>query len=672
MQSLQAYDVENRRVSPKGRVLWEVEAKCSRFWLAEAGDNVHRDIIRRMEPALAKCEHWRADIHTAEALQEYQQYVKDAFLESIGGLPDLDTPLNPKVVSVQEVHGFILEKIILEPRTNNYMTCNLYRPLRQDGPVPGVVFPIGHTDEGKAFGEYQQVAQMLVYAGFAVLLYDPLGEGERFEHYEPSIGLQPIQGCSGEHDMMDWKCKTMGISLARYFVQEGIRAIEYLAGRPEVDGSRIAVTGHSGGGTQTSMLMAAAADKLAAAAPCSYTSDFKAMVEYGKDPDNEMIWPGIMAAGVDYADIVAVMAPKPVLLLTNRYDFFPREGTDRTLEKVRKLWGQISADNVPEIARTYTGHSYTAELGEAVCRFFAKYLMGKEIDFSGFTYRPFSPEELWCTASGQILLEYPKMRTLQQELTDMAEALAAKRALAEPGLRKKTALEWLQKTVVGDRTAVTPNTRVIESGICAHYLYRDLCWKAEEGYFGHGVLLRDMRFADVPLPTVIAVWPQGITRIEAHANWIHRTCAKGKQVFVIDLPASGSLLPHLLSNSNMNIGWCTQYTLQAFLLDLKDSLMAIRVFHTMQALQVLGELPVPQHSEVSFYGEDEFARYAQLAAFLTKTPVAVNGGYQTYMEIVTEKYHDQTHTVDWMLPGVLQYLDMDEVEIYLQEDGLLL
>ncbi len=672
MQSLQAYDVEHNRVTPRGRVLWEVEAKCSRFSLAESGNNIHQDILRRVLPALEKCEKWRGEIHSPEALAEYQKYVKAAFLESIGGLPALDTPLHPRVCAVETFLGFVLEKIILEPRPGNYMTCNLYRPLVQDGPAPGVVFPIGHTDEGKAFKEYQRVAQMLVYAGFVVLLYDPLGEGERFEHYEASIDLQPIQGCSGEHDMMDWKCKTMGLSLARYFVQEGIRATRYLAGRPEVDAARIAVTGHSGGGTQTSMLMAAASDLLAAAAPCSYTSDMRAMAEYGKDPDNEMIWPGIIAAGVDYADMISVMAPKPVLLLTNRYDFFPWEGTDRTLKKIEKLWQQVGADNVPEIARTHTGHSYTPSLGEAVTIFFAKHLMGKDVDMSGFTFHPLTEAQLRCTTSGQILKEFPGMRTLHEELQEELSALQAFLSAKDDATRRKEAFTWLERTVRYDRQAVEPHTRVIESGICAHYLYRDLAWKAEEGYFGHGVLLRDMRHGDEPLPTVIAVWPQGLHRIEAHANWIHRTCAKGNQVFIIDLPASGSLLPHLISNSNMNIGWCTQYTLQAYLLDYGDSLMAIRCYHTMQALKVLKDLPVPWHEQVSFYGEDEFARYTKVAAFLTGTTVAMGGGYQDYAEIVEEKYHDQTHTVDWMLPGILKYMDMDDLDRWLLEDGLLM
>ena len=89
---------------------------------------------------------------------------------------------------------------------------------------------IGHTDQGKADPEYQYVAQLLAFAGFVVLVLDPLGEGERFEHDETALDLQPIQGCSGEHDLLDWKCKLLGISLARYLTFDDFPSDRHTAG----------------------------------------------------------------------------------------------------------------------------------------------------------------------------------------------------------------------------------------------------------------------------------------------------------------------------------------------------------------------------------------------------------------------------------------------------------
>lgn len=129
--------------------------------------------------------------------------------------------------------GFVLEIILLQPRLGAWATANMYLPA----------------------------------------------QGERFEHYEAEMGFQPIQGCSGEHDLLDWKAKLLGWSLARYFVHDGICSLDYLASRTDIDDSCIGLTGHSGGGTQACMLMLAAGDRLACAAPCAYVTDAQAMVE---------------------------------------------------------------------------------------------------------------------------------------------------------------------------------------------------------------------------------------------------------------------------------------------------------------------------------------------------------------------------------------------------------
>ena len=663
---------ENGRLIPRGRVLWEIEARCRRLGLSEVANNMHRDLIRRGLPMLKKCEDWRQRIHNTDELREYQKYVRETFINAIGGLPSFDTPLNPQVRRVQEIDGFILENVIFESRPHTYVTCNLYRPLQQDGPVPGVMIPLGHTDEGKAFDEYQRVAQMLVKAGFVVLTMDPVGEGERFEHFEPEIDFEPIQGCSGEHDLLDWKCKLMGESLARYFVHDGMRAIEYLASRSEVDAARVAVTGHSGGGTQTSMLMCAAADRIAAAAPCSYTTDLEAMIDDGKDPDNEMMWPGVIAAGIDYADIIAGMAPKPVLLLTNRYDFFPREGADRTLSRIQQLWQQVGADNEPQIARTYTGHAYTQSLAEAVTHFLAQHLMGHDVDVTGFEYHRLEPSVLNCTASGQVVLEFPDLCTVQDELNKKLAELNRRKAALPPAERKEQAKRWLKETLERGHEAVEPHVRVYDEGVCAHYIYRVVVWRAQKGYFNQGVLLRDMRKGDKPLPTVIAIWPNGTHAIERHSNWIHRQCAAGRQVLIVDVAAVGSAEPNKTANSNMYIGWSTLFTLQSYFIEMGDSIAGLRIYQLMQALRVVPDLPMEQDPHFSFYGEDDFAFYAKAAGWLTGTPVEEGGSYQTFAEIVTEKYHDQTHTMDWELPGVLQYLDMEDINGYLREDGLMI
>ena len=86
---------------------------------------------------------------------------------------------------------------------------------------------------------------------------------------------------------------------------------------------------------------------------------------------------------------------------------------------------------------------------------------------------------------------------------------------------------------------------------------------------------------------------------------------------------------------------------------------------------MVGVLPLEDSGEYAYYGEGEFARYAKIAALLTKKPAKTAGLYQGYGEIVLEKYHDQTHTVDWVLPGILRHLDMEDIDRCLREESLL-
>ena len=659
-----------KELSPRGRTLRELELNLSQIGLAESRSLLREDIFRRAFPCLENGDR-RRDTVTAESLGEYQKFVRDSFLESIGGLPDSTAPLNARTVRTHDMGGFILENVIFESRPHSYVTANLYRPKNLSGKVPAVLVPLGHTDEGKAFDEYQRVAQMLVYAGFIALTFDPIGEGERFEHYEKEIAFEPIQGCSGEHDLLDWKCKLTGESLIKYFVHDGMRAIEYLLSRPDV--SEVAVTGHSGGGTQTSALMTAASHLLSAAAPCSYTTDKRAMYETAKDPDNEMIWQGLAAKGIDYADIMAGMAPKPVMILSNSYDFFPREGTERTFEKIKRLWANVGAETAPELVRVDSAHSFTEELAKAVTRFFSKNLLGHDADLTGFEYRRLEPDILNCTQTGQIVEEFSDLVTTHDLLVKREKELKNAR-LAQPyEIRRENAVKWLREKVYRGRKPQSVNVRVDDEGVMAHYIYRRLVWKPEEGYFENGVLIKDMRHGDdTPLPTVIALWEDGTEAIERHSLWLHRQCAAGRQVLIVDLVGTGSCAPNRLSGQFMDIGWSTNYILNAELMDLGDCYAALRTYHAVSALGVVPDLPLPYDGTIIFYGEGEYARYAKIAALLTGTAVIDNRDYQTYGEIVREKYHDQTHTSDWIFPGILEFTDMDEIDVYLKDNNLLM
>ena len=639
---------------PNARTLWEIQEKALHP-PAETAGNLYTEIRARAKEALERGAERRAAVRDEETLKAYQRETRGLFFDCIGGLPVPGTA--PARVVEKQVHGFFtLEKVLLEPREGNYATAAVYAPLGKAGPRPAVLLLIGHTDAGKADPEYQYVAQLLAFAGFVVLALDPFGEGERFEHYESGVDLQPIQGCSGEHDLMDWKCKLLGVSLARYFIGDALAALDYLCARPDVDEKRVGLTGHSGGGTQVCMMMLAAGERFACAAPCTYVTDTQAMLENGVDPDNEMIWPGSIEKGIDYVDLLAGIAPKPLMILAAENDFFPLEGTKCTLQEARALWRAVGGE-APEMTAAPHAHAYSPALAMAAARFFLRHLSQEEPDLSSFVFAALPPEALRCTPDGMLLKAFPGMRTLQDELNGLLAELAPKRE-SDPET-------WLGEAV----GAADPSPpRVYGEGICGHYAWRAVLWRVNGGHWNNGVFLRDMRQGDRKLPTVIALWPEGLARLAEHSNWIHRACQNGWQVLVMDAAAEGSLLPGSLGSSSLYIGWGTMYKLSAYLIQLGDSLCALRVRDVLAAWEMARRWP--ETEKVCLYAQGEMSRYAELASLLGGIPCHTDGTYQPYEAIVTEKYHDQTHTHAWIIPGILRHTDTKTVRERLLLRGL--
>ncbi len=629
------------------------------FGYAYAGSQLKDHIYERSRRAFAAGDAQRDAITTANALRQRQDYVRRTIIASVGGLPPADTPLNARVTGTVEGDGFRIENIIFESQPHHYVTANLYLPTtRPDARTGAVLFLSGHHNAARLHPEYQHVCQTLARAGLIVLAQDPVGQGERLSYFDPADGKNPVGIGTRDHDYAGAQCRFIGDALAGYMLHDAMRGIDYLRARPEVDPARIGVTGNSGGGTQTSLLMLAD-PRIAAAAPATFIMSRDSYQRTGQPQDAEQIWPGFTGAGLDHEDILLAMAPKPVAVLAVKSDFFPIEGTRRTVERSRRLWEISRASAALELVEDDSTHSYTPTLAKAAARFFARHLLGRDVDFTGFVAKAFPLERLQCTKSGQVRGDFPDAEfVFEANLARFRAADAARAALA-PAIRATRAREWLRAEVLRDRAANPLNPRRIERGrTVGNYSVDIAFWWPQPDLANLGMLIRPRDRAAALRPVTIAIWEDGTAALSGHAAWIEAECAAGRAVFVVNLSGMGPLKPDPINHGSLLEFYGTWHKFADDLQWLGDSMVALRSAEALRAIEVLAEWPELKRDDVRYYAEDRVGVHAHLAAMIagSSVPCVWARGFR-FSDLVRTRSYDATNVKTYTLPNALAYFD---------------
>ncbi|MFC5401332.1 alpha/beta hydrolase family protein [Cohnella soli] len=636
-------------------------------------DQLKQLVFTRSMAAFDAGDHARDNVHSRQQLEERNKRMREALLQSLGGLPSNDAPLQPHVTGVVQCNGYRIEKIIFQSRPDTYVTSNLYIPEGISSPRGAVLFLCGHFDTAKHADEYQTVCQYLVSAGLVVFAIDPIGQGERLSYYEPSLGKAIVEGGCPEHDHAGTQCWLVGDSLARYFVHDAMRAVDYLCTRSEVDPAKIGVTGNSGGGMQSSLMMICD-PRIAAAAPATFIMNRRSYIGAGQAQDAEQIWPGLSAAGFDHEDILMAMVPRPVLILAASYDFFPIEGTRSTVERTRRFWemhhkgDHLSYFEEPEV------HKYSIAMAKQAAAFFAKHLLTEApgpLKISS-EIEPLDPSLLWCTQSGQVREDYALARAVYEENVDRLDGFESTRAGLSGPERKEKALIWLKGKVHAWRKPCSLNPRVVQRGQLDELTVHTVAWWSQEGLLNHGLMFRDCSYMDHKLPLTIAVWEEGTRKIGGHFSWIRETCSTGRAVMVLDVTGVGALSPNAVNGGDLKGLFGTFYKLTTDLFWLDDSLAALRTYDVLRALDLAEILPDMVIHDLTIYAKGRYSLFAQLATVLDERvkQLKVEDGMESVASLVKSRDFDKYDVAGLILPGMLQYFDLPDLAEWSKERGL--
>jgi cephalosporin-C deacetylase-like acetyl esterase len=277
----------------------------------------------------------------------------------------------------------------------------LYVPEGLKGKAPAILNVIGHNQDAFRMELYQLINYNLVKKGIIVFAIDPPGQGEHVQYFDPAINFSSIGYSVIEHCYFGNQLFLSGVSPARYFIWDGIRAIDYLVSRNDVDPGRIGVTGWSGGGTVTSFI-SAFDERVKVSVPCSWATTNKRLLETKGIQDTENSFVHGLAKGITFEDLLEVRAPKPTLLAFNsRDEYLTIQGAYEAYAEAKKAYKTLVNEDNLQMVEDDTKHWMTPKIRSAIYGFFIKHFnipgdaSEQEVDL-------LSAADLTVTSTGQI------------------------------------------------------------------------------------------------------------------------------------------------------------------------------------------------------------------------------------------------------------------------------
>ncbi len=376
------------------------------YWLlySDASNSLYQHLTGQGYDLLEKRAESLKNLRTLNDWQARQTEVRNTLWNIIGPFPD-KTPLNARITGTVKKNGYRIENVIYESLPGFYVTASLFIPDKIKKPAPGILFCSGHSTGVYRLKNYQTPLLNLVSKGFVVLAIDPIGQGERLQYFDPAKGASVIGSSTSEHSYPSVQVFLLGKSVARYFLWDGIRGIDYLVSRKEVDSKRIGVHGLSGGGTQTAYI-SALDERVVASAPAGYITSYRRLMESIGVQDGEQNFYHELTQGIDHADFIVARAPKPTLIMATISDFFSIQGSRETYSGLKTVFSVFDKPDNIEITEDDGGHGYTRKNREAMYAFFQKHLqlpgspVEEEVDYP-------TAEELQKTQTGQLSTSIP-------------------------------------------------------------------------------------------------------------------------------------------------------------------------------------------------------------------------------------------------------------------------
>jgi cephalosporin-C deacetylase-like acetyl esterase len=620
--------------------------KLLRAELADPGPAMLPNYLAGRLNALAA--KWRAEVdglRTADRARERNRFVRTKERELLGGFPSR-TPLNSRVVKTTERDGYRIENVMYQSRPDFWITANLYVPTRGAGPYPGVLSPCGHYDPGRFYPDYQLAYRTMVENGFVVLAFDPIGQGERRHFWNPATNtaeelgrMGRASGATTEHSLSGHFLELIGENVNEYFVWDGMRGVDYLLTRTEVDPKRIACAGHSGGGTAT-MYLSCVDERIQCVVvhegglAHQWPIDLKRARLEPSDGEQNLF--GAAAYGLDFVELSASISPRPLLISVEHFN----PAFNAAADDVKKRYELLGVADRFSTVEANAPHAWTKKLSIATTDWLSRAFYNRPGPAEAPDYKPEPEEVLRCLPNG----------SLRYSGFDSVFTRVNKRAAApRPAVPKDVpaALRGIIRYRKVDAPMVVAETAPGRVNI-----------SSEEGITLSAIVARS---TGGHLAPVVYLDDQGAESAEA-SGLLARIAQSGRTVVAVDVRGMGR--SKMLSTTTRTGAFVQIFDAESWASysawQLDDSLVGMRVVDTLRAVDYALSIGGGAGG-VQLVGKGTSALWAMLAAALDSRIAAVvcHGGLLSYSTLAAS---DRTlYGANVILRGVLKTLDLPDV-----------
>ena len=420
--------------------------------------------------------------------------------------------LNAQVTGFIEQEDYKIEKIIYQSFQNHHVTANLYLP-KAIGKLPAVLLFCGHEDVSKATESYQKTAMLLAKNGFVVFVIDPISQSERVQLTDTN-GKSLTRGATTEHTLLNLSSNLLGTSVAAYELFDNQRGLDYLLTRKEVDASKIACMGNSGGGMQT-IYFAAVEDRVKVIVPCSYLASRENTLATTGAADGCAQIPNEGALSLEMSDYLIAAAPKPILVLAGRYDFIDYNGTLQSFNELKKVYTSLDHPEKLSLFTFDDGHGISKPKREKAVQWLRKWFYNDDRIIVEPELVTLTDQDLFASAKHKVNLSFPDEVTVQQQNELLFEQYAETRkafSKLDATQRKKAIRNLLNINLNSQKPNVEKVGEVQGKGLSFEKL----------------IIRKD---DEIPLPVLVA-YPQ--KKVEKIVVWLSDD-GKGKLMDSVDL-----------------------------------------------------------------------------------------------------------------------------------------